>query len=419
MARALPPDRVRPRFGRRLGIPMLSRPVNERMPIPCDRAAERRTARVLHVNSGNLYGGVETILATLARLKSLCPAMEPDFALCFEGRLSEELKAAGSTAHFLGNVRISRPWTVWRARRRLRAILSRERFDLVICHMPWSMAVFGPAVRASGQRLGFWAHTFHAGQSWLERLARRTPPDVVVACSRFAEAGVDNLFPQAPREVIYPPLDLNEPADRRRSRSSVRGGLNTAEDAVVIVQVSRMEAWKGQQAHLEALARIKNLPTPWVCWMVGGAQRPEEREYLESLRKQAEILGLAERVRFLGQRSDVPVLLGAADIFCQPNLTPEPFGIVFVEALWAALPVVSFALGGALEIVDDSCGLLIPPGDVEGLAAGLGSLIEQAGLRATLGRGGPARAARLSDPATQMNALRAAALRANSGGGRA
>jgi len=199
----------------------------------------------------------------------------------------------------------------------------------------------------------------------------------------------------------------------------VRGGLNTAEDAVVIVQVSRMEAWKGQQAHLEALARIKNLPTPWVCWMVGGAQRPEEREYLESLRKQAEILGLAERVRFLGQRSDVPVLLGAADIFCQPNLTPEPFGIVFVEALWAALPVVSFALGGALEIVDDSCGLLIPPGDVEGLAAGLGSLIEQAGLRATLGRGGPARAARLSDPATQMNALRAAALRANSGGGRA
>jgi glycosyltransferase involved in cell wall biosynthesis len=121
-------------------------------------------------------------------------------------------------------------------------------------------------------------------------------------------------------------------------------------------------------------------------------------------------------VKFLGQRSDVQDVLAAADIFCQPNLTPEPFGIVFVEALWAGRPVVTFGLGGALEIVDGSCGLLIPPGDVAGLADALQRLIEQDQLRATLGRGGRARALQLSDPATQMNALSGLTERVNRAG---
>jgi glycosyltransferase involved in cell wall biosynthesis len=379
-------------------------------------AAGSRRVRVLHLNAGNLYGGVETILSSLARLKDSCPAMESQFALCFEGRLSRELETAEVQPYFLGSVRVSRPWTVLRARRRLLEILDREHFDLVMCHMPWSHAVFGPAVRASGQKLGFWAHAFHTGKNFLERFARLTPPDLVVACSRFAEAGVVNLFPHSPCEVIYPPLELNASTDARQRRAVLRGQLKTPDHTVVIVQVSRMEAWKGHQAHLKALARLKNLPTPWVCWMVGGAQRPEEREYLGKLKSLVETLGLTGRVKFLGQRSDVQDVLAAADIFCQPNLTPEPFGIVFVEALWAGRPVVTFGLGGALEIVDGSCGLLIPPGDVAGLADALQRLIEQDQLRATLGRGGRARALQLSDPATQMNALSGLTERVNRAG---
>ena len=51
--------------------------------------------RVLHLNAGNLYGGVESILVAIAKLRDRCPTMEPSFALCEEGRLSQELTGAG------------------------------------------------------------------------------------------------------------------------------------------------------------------------------------------------------------------------------------------------------------------------------------------------------------------------------------
>jgi hypothetical protein len=51
--------------------------------------------RVLHVYGGNLYGGIETMLVTLARTRSLCPALDQEVALCFDGRLSVELAATG------------------------------------------------------------------------------------------------------------------------------------------------------------------------------------------------------------------------------------------------------------------------------------------------------------------------------------
>ena len=67
-------------------------------------------------------------------------------------------------------------------------------------------------------------------------------------------------------------------------------------------------------------------------------------------------------MRFLGERRDVAACMRAADIHCQPNTAPEPFGLAFVEALYAGLPVVTTALGGALEILTDACGVLVPAG---------------------------------------------------------
>jgi glycosyltransferase involved in cell wall biosynthesis len=126
---------------------------------------------------------------------------------------------------------------------------------------------------------------------------------------------------------------------------------------------------------------------------------------LQELQAQARELNITDRVKFLGQRADVRRLLVAADIHCQPNTSPEPFGIAFVEALYAGLPVVTTAIGGGLEIVDESCGRLVAPNDAIALSQVLGSLMANPGERADLAAGGRSRALALCDPARQLTRL--------------
>ena len=136
--------------------------------------------RVLHIYAGNLYGGIETMLATIARSPDLCPSLESHFALCFEGRLSDEITSARAPLYRLGAVQVRRPWTVWRARRALAEALRRDSFHAVICHSPWPLAIFGPVVRAAGRPLVFWLHEYLSGRSWIEKWARRCPPDLAI-----------------------------------------------------------------------------------------------------------------------------------------------------------------------------------------------------------------------------------------------
>jgi len=361
--------------------------------------------RVLHLYAGNLYGGIETLLATLARQRGLCPDLEPHFGLCFEGRLSEELRASGVPVYNLGPVRVSRPWTVWLARRRLNALLSRERFDRVLCHACWPHAVFASVVRRRQLPLVFWAHDVPTGRHWLERWARWTPPDLVLANSRFTQAALGTLFPRVGSEVLYPPVQPPQLPDRAQLRRQTRAALLTPEDAVVVIQASRLERLKGQDILLQALSRLADLPG-WLCWMAGGIQRPREQAYFDQLHRTAREQGIGDRVRFLGQRDDVPRLLAAADIHCQPNTGPETFGLAFVEALYAGLPVVTTSLGGGMEIVDDRCGVLVPPGDVARLAQALRELMADAQNRTRLGGAGPAQAALLCDPKQTLHRLR-------------
>ena len=361
--------------------------------------------KCLNVYAGNLFGGIETLLIYLAQEEVQSPLMAGQFALCFEGRLANELRAIdGSRVHMLGEVKMSRPWTVIRARQKLKELLDREKFDVVICHSFWPQVVFGPVIKANHLPLIFWCHDTPNGKHFLERLAKRVSPDLVIANSFYTLESVPKIYTKVSGCVLYHPLAAPSLGDSLSIRHALRLELNTPENAVVIIQASRLERWKGHSLLLSILGQLANCPD-WVCWIAGGVQRPHEAEYLQELKEQAEKLGIAERIRFLGQRSDVPQLLAAADIHCQPNMGPEPFGVAFIQALYAGLPVVTTAMGGGKEIVDDSCGYLVPPDDVNALSEALGSLIANPDLRSTLGSGGKIRADYLCNPHRQINKL--------------
>jgi glycosyltransferase involved in cell wall biosynthesis len=185
------------------------------------------------------------------------------------------------------------------------------------------------------------------------------------------------------------------------ARAAVRRDLGAAPETVVVLQASRIEPGKGHAVLIEALGALRERDD-WVAWVAGGPQRPAERDHDERLRAEARRHGVSDRVHFLGQRRDVPRLLAAADVFCQPNTEAESFGIAFIEALDAGLPVVGTRLGGPSEIVTSDCGVLIDPGDPSALAAALSSLIDDPAARARLGAAGPARARSLCDPSVVM-----------------
>lgn len=362
--------------------------------------------KVLHVTSGNLYGGIETMLVAIARHRDTATRMDSQFAVCFEGRFRRELVGTGSKVHDLGAVRARNPMSVRRARLELLGTIEREGIDVVVCHSAWPLAIFGPAVPSSGRPLVLWQHGPLDGVFWLERWARRSRPSLVICNSRFTASSVCTAYDPSRVEVLYCPVPGH--ADMSQvlgpDRDALRSEFGAGPDDAVIVQVSRLEEGKGHRLHLEALARLRDTPG-WVCWMIGGAQRPSERAFLAQLKALASDRGIADRVRFLGQRTDVMRLLSAADIHCQPNTHPEPFGITFVEALFAGLPVVATAMGGVLEIVDDTCGLLAQSTVPAAVAELLERLVGDPEQRRRLGRNGPARAMELCDPAIQIPKL--------------
>ena len=132
--------------------------------------------RILHLAVGSIYGGVETFLATLARHRGAAPQMQQEFAVCFPGRFKDELTDCGALVHDLGPVQLRYPWTVLRARHRLTKLLKEREVDAVICHMPWSAAMFGRVAQDAGRSLVFWAHASMDGKGWIERWAGRNRP---------------------------------------------------------------------------------------------------------------------------------------------------------------------------------------------------------------------------------------------------
>jgi glycosyltransferase involved in cell wall biosynthesis len=139
----------------------------------------------------------------------------------------------------------------------------------------------------------------------------------------------------------------------------------------VVSVFSRLAPWKGQHVLLEALARL-----PGVHAMLVGAPLFGEDNYAKDLRQRAEALDVADRVRFLGFRRDVPSLMHLSDIVVHTSVAPEPFGRVIVEGMLARRPVVASRAGGAAEIVHDGVsGVLVAPGDADALAAALTHLL--------------------------------------------
>jgi glycosyltransferase involved in cell wall biosynthesis len=161
--------------------------------------------------------------------------------------------------------------------------------------------------------------------------------------------------------------------------AQTRAALGLAADALVVGSIGRLNEQKGHRFLLEAApAVLREHPT--ARFLIAG-----DGDLALSLRRQAEVLGIGDRVLFPGHRTDVRELLGASDVICMPSLY-EGTPLALFEAMAAARPVVASAVDGCAEIlVDGATGILVPARDPVALSGALNRLLAEPSLRARLG----------------------------------
>jgi glycosyltransferase involved in cell wall biosynthesis len=178
--------------------------------------------------------------------------------------------------------------------------------------------------------------------------------------------------------VLYNAVDPARFAGRK-SPQEVRDELGIPSGQPVVGLVARLDhRAKGHLELIQAMALLQDRHA-FHALMVGGGRRQEE------MRDLAGSLGLGDRVHFLGNRRDVPDLLGAMDIFVLPSHS-EGVSLAVLEAMAGGLPVIVSAVGGLPEIIHHKeTGLLVPPKDAEALAGSLARLLENPDLAKRLG----------------------------------
>ena len=218
--------------------------------------------------------------------------------------------------------------------------------------------------------------------------------DAVVAvsgavCDRLRR---DHQFDPALVHLIYNGVDLPEFAvpgspEARAQRRHARQNWGISEDALVLGMIGRLDA-KGQRDLLAVAPALAHRHPTLAIVLIGSEGLPGEHERLKA---QAEALGLADRLHFLGPREDVPALMPGLDILVHlPR--DEAFGLALAEAMAAGLPTVAANIGGCREIVRDGLtGWLVPPDDAPALTEALEWLLdpmEGPARRAALGEAG-------------------------------
>jgi len=169
-------------------------------------------------------------------------------------------------------------------------------------------------------------------------------------------------------------------ADAMMAQPLSRASLATPECAPLALALGRLHPNKGFDVLLKAVARVKTLH----LWFAG--EGPLEA----ALKQQAAALGIADRVRFLGWRGDVPALLATCDTLVCPSRI-EPLGNTIVEAWAAGKPVIAAASSGPAELIEDGKnGLLVPIDDADALAAAIEKLADDKSLAGALAASGHA-----------------------------
>ncbi len=215
---------------------------------------------------------------------------------------------------------------------------------------------------------------------------------VVIANSRYTAARIPSGSAQM--RVISNPVNLTRFSRRSVDRVAARERLGIDSSDFVLTVIGQITPWKDQDLAIRVADELLHIEPHMHLLIVGSAKftsraaRFDNRAYADELRRTVTTLGLDDRVSFLGEREDIPEILGATDLVLVPSWE-EPFGRAVIEAMAMGVPVIATDVGGPAEIIREGVdGLLLPPRRPERWAAAVRSLLDDPGRMRDMGRRG-------------------------------
>ena len=331
-----------------------------------------RRTRIVHVALGTSVGGMEKLLVEFARFTD-----RKRFDLAFvsleaRGKIAAEIENLHWPVHAFDKTAGVKPGLVLRLARRLRDL----RPDVVHTHNTGGFLYGVTAAKLA--RVTRIIHTRHgqrfaasSRETWMFRILSRLAYRVVSVSEDVRQLTISEGI-RADRTCL-----IRNGVDLLRFPYV---GPNVLGPAVL---VARLSPEKDVATLIHAVKHASQLLGPQQAALsleiVGdGPTRPQ----LESLSRS---LGLGDTIRFLGERSDIPLLLANASMFVLPSLT-EGISLTLLEAMARGLPVVATRVGGNPEVVlDGKTGFLVPAQNPEALAAAMVNIYQHPTLGKNMG----------------------------------
>ncbi len=331
---------------------------------------------VLQVLPALETGGVER--GTVEITQAVAQAEGVALVASAGGRMVGQVEHAGGR-HITLPLDTRNPIAIWRNAARLAAVIRRERVAIVHARSrapAWSAWL---ACRRTGAHFvttyhGTYSEALPFKRAYNAVMARG---EIVIAASRFiaglvtARHGVPaSRIRVIPRGVDPKRFDPDAVSADRLARLARAWRL--PDGAPTVVLPGRLTAWKG---HAVLIAALAQLPRRDVIAVLVGSDQGRHR-YAAALVRQAQALGVADRLRLVGECDDMPAALKLSDVVVHASTQAEAFGRVVIEAQAMARPVIAADLGGPVETVEhEVTGLRVPPGDPALLAAAIARVL--------------------------------------------
>lgn len=290
------------------------------------------------------------------------------------GPMVRELERAGAR-HIAMSVDSKNPLVIYRNVAPLARLIRDSGVDIVHARSrapAWS-------ARDAARRAGVpFVTTFHGTynfKGWAKKKYNSimTKGERIIAISNFIAEHIRTNYgvPAERIEVIHRGIDLETFSPRAVPPPRILALADRwrlPDGVPVIMLPGRLTRWKGQLIFLEALATLTGVELVGV--IVGGDQG--RSDYREEVEKRAEALGLASRVRMVGDTKDMAAAFMLADVVVSASTDPEAFGRTVVEAQAMGRPVIAPNHGAAPETVQSGVtGWLVPPNDAAALGAAI------------------------------------------------